>query len=94
MRELENVIERAVILARGDQLSLRELPANVVQLEAGEADAPPGISRCGRRGAAAESEMIRRALRETGGNRTHAAQLLGISHRALLYKVKEYALRE
>jgi two-component system response regulator AtoC len=33
-------------------------------------------------------------LRETGGNRTHAAKLLGISHRALLYKVKEYALRE
>jgi two-component system response regulator AtoC len=38
---------------------------------------------------AAESEMIRRALRETRGNRTHAARLLGISHRALLYKIKE-----
>ena len=94
VRELENVIERAMILARGDQLSLRELPANVVQLETGDADAEAGDLSLRKARRAAESEMIRRALRETGGNRTHAAKLLGISHRALLYKVKEYALRE
>ncbi|MCX5738666.1 MAG: sigma-54 dependent transcriptional regulator, partial [Proteobacteria bacterium] len=94
VRELENVIERAMILARGDQLSLRELPANVVHLEPGEADVAPGDLSLRKARRAAESEMIRRALRETGGNRTHAAKLLGISHRALLYKVKEYELRE
>ena len=35
-------------------------------------------------------ELIRRALEKTGGNRTRAAELLEISHRALLYKIKEY----
>jgi two-component system, NtrC family, response regulator AtoC len=39
-----------------------------------------------------EVEKIRRALRSTGGNRTHAARLLQISHRALLYKLKEHGI--
>ena len=40
-----------------------------------------------------ELEVIQRALRATGGNRTHAARLLEISHRALLYKLKEHGIR-
>jgi two-component system response regulator AtoC len=94
VRELENVIERAVILTRSEQLGVRELPTNVAACEA-ESDAGGGgdlsLKRARR---AAESEMIRRALRETDGNRTHAARLLGISHRALLYKLKEYEIRD
>jgi two-component system response regulator AtoC len=39
-----------------------------------------------------EEAVIRRALARTGGNRTHAAALLEISHRALLYKIKEYGI--
>jgi two-component system response regulator AtoC len=39
-----------------------------------------------------EKEMIRKALEKTSGNRTHAARLLEISHRSLLYKIKEYGL--
>ena len=39
-------------------------------------------------------DLIRRALRATGGNRTHAAKRLEISHRALLYKIKEYEIRD
>ena len=39
-----------------------------------------------------EAELIRRALGVTGGNRTNAAKLLEISHRALLYKMKEYGI--
>jgi len=42
----------------------------------------------------AEIEAIRRALHATGRNRTHAARLLEISHRALLYKLKEYGIRD
>jgi two-component system response regulator AtoC len=94
VRELENVIERAMILARGDQLSLREMPANVVHLEAADLEIAAGDLSLRKARRAAESEMIRRALRETQGNRTHAARLLGISHRALLYKIKEYELRD
>jgi two-component system response regulator AtoC len=39
-----------------------------------------------------EREYIRKALDRTGGNRTRAAKLLEISHRALLYKIKEYEM--
>jgi two-component system response regulator AtoC len=39
-----------------------------------------------------EEELIRKALRETRGNRTNAAKLLEISHRALLYKIKEFGI--
>jgi two-component system, NtrC family, response regulator AtoC len=39
-----------------------------------------------------EEELIRRALQSTNGNRTNAAKLLEISHRALLYKIKEYGV--
>jgi two-component system response regulator AtoC len=91
VRELENVIERAVILASGDTIGVAELPQNVVAgEEADGANADLSLKRA-RRGA--EMAAIRRALRATGGNRTHAARLLRISHRALLYKLKEYAIR-
>ncbi len=39
-----------------------------------------------------EEELIRKALVATGGNRTNAAKILEISHRALLYKIKEYGI--
>ena len=39
-----------------------------------------------------ERELIKRALEQTGGNRTRASKLLEISHRALLYKIKDYGL--
>jgi len=92
VRELENVIERAVILAAGDRLELSDLPENLVQSESGSGDARDLSLKRVRR--AAEAETIRRALRATGGNRTHAARLLEISHRALLYKIKDYAIRD
>jgi two-component system response regulator AtoC len=94
VRELENVIERAVILARGDQIGLAELPSNVVHAESRAELVAAGDLSLRRARHAAEAEVIRRALRETDGNRTHAARLLGISHRALLYKLKEYEIRD
>jgi two-component system response regulator AtoC len=41
-----------------------------------------------------EMTLIKRALKKTKGNHTHAARLLEISHRALLYKIKEYGIIE
>jgi two-component system response regulator AtoC len=95
VRELENVIERAVILADEDRITLRELPENVrgggaargAPERAAAADYALGAAR--RR---FEADWIRDALAAAKGNRTHAARLLGISHRALLYKLKEYGL--
>ena len=52
-------------------------------------DADLSIKRASRR---SEEALIRRALQKTRGNRTRAAELLEISHRALLYKIKEYAI--
>jgi two-component system response regulator AtoC len=91
VRELENVIERAVILATSETIGLAELPQNVISAD--EPDGPNSDLSLKRARRAAEVGAIRRALRATGGNRTHAARLLRISHRALLYKLKEYAIR-
>ncbi len=93
VRELENVIERGAILANGEEITLAELPENVVSVGRSQGlggDQDLSLKR-GRR--ATEIDLIQRALRATGGNRTHAARLLDISHRALLYKIKEYGLR-
>jgi two-component system response regulator AtoC len=93
VRDIENVIERAIILADGDTVTLRELPQNVVSPEdpaQGRGLQDFSLKRARR---SVEVDVIQRALRATGGNRTHAARLLGISHRALLYKIKDYGLR-
>jgi transcriptional regulator with PAS, ATPase and Fis domain len=93
VRELENVIERAVILADEGRITLRELPESV----RGDTQAASPQVRAGNFSLAAarrrfETDWIRDALAAANGNRTHAARLLGISHRALLYKLKEYGL--
>ncbi|MBM4359622.1 MAG: sigma 54-interacting transcriptional regulator, partial [Deltaproteobacteria bacterium] len=95
VRELENVIERAMVLADGDALSEADLPDRVhqardpvrMQLASGEMS----IKKTAR---AIEEVLIRRALAQTKGNRTRAAALLEISHRALLYKIKDYEIGE
>jgi len=93
VRELQNVVERAVILTNGNTIGLGDLPGNVVSPpEVGGAG--PGNLNLKRARRVAEIDVIRRALRETDGNRTHAARLLEISHRALLYKLKEYGIRD
>ena len=94
VRELENVIERAVILANEDRVTVRELP-ETIRAEAARSPEPVhGVSDYSLTPARRrfESDWIREALTAAGGNRTHAARLLGISHRALLYKLKEYGL--
>ena len=91
VRELENVIERAMIVADGDRISLRELPPSVIAVHNPKGGGSHDFSlKRARR--LAEAENIERALAATGGNRTHAAKLLEISHRALLYKLKEYEI--
>jgi two-component system response regulator AtoC len=91
VRELENVLERAAILCRGERLAVADLPPNLTAAPAERRSASRDLSlRRARR--ALEARLIGEALEATGGNRTHAARLLGISHRALLYKLKEYGL--
>ena len=93
IRELENVIERAMIVARGDRITPRDLPSDIITPTKIGSHANDNLSlKRGRR--ALEIDLIRRALRATGGNRTHAAKRLDISHRALLYKLKDYGIRD
>jgi len=91
VRELENVIERAVIMARGEMVTPMEFPENLkaldVELKEPGFDLSPGRSL-----KEVEKEMILRTLAETGGNRTHAADILGISRRTLQLKLKEYGI--
>ena len=94
VRELENVIERAMVLADGTRLGVEQLPAGIRDPSArsdGSADPEQDLS-IKRRVEALERTLIERALARTGGNRTRAARLLDLSHRALLYKIREYGL--
>jgi two-component system, NtrC family, response regulator AtoC len=93
VRELENTIERAMVLAESDTLVEADLPDRIhqardpirLQLGSGELS----IKKTQR---VIEEVLIRRALTQTKSNRTRAALLLEISHRALLYKIKDYEI--
>ncbi|HQB39170.1 MAG TPA: sigma-54 dependent transcriptional regulator [Deltaproteobacteria bacterium] len=94
VREMENMIERGLILCEGDTITQACLPDVVVK-----GTAPAALSGAAaeelsikRAEAAMERDLIRKALARTGGNRTQAAKILEISHRSLLYKLKEYGI--
>jgi two-component system response regulator HydG len=90
VRELENLIERAVIMTRGDVITLDEFPDALTDKYT-ETNKEPE-STVGKTLKDVEREMIIRTLEETGGNRTHAAKILGISRRTLQLKLKEYGI--
>jgi two-component system response regulator AtoC len=92
VRELEHAVERAVVLAEEAQIGEEDLPATVRAAPPGPGPAREGALSLKRALRAAEEQVIRAALERTGGNRTRAAELLEISYRALLYKIKEYGL--
>jgi two-component system response regulator AtoC len=93
VRELEHVVERAVILADGPVIGEDDLPDAVRGRAEPEDDGDPGPDLSIKRGTRAlEARLIRAALARTGGNRTRAAELLELSYRALLYKIKDYGL--
>jgi two-component system response regulator AtoC len=93
VRELENLMERAVILCDGNKIT-PDLLTDKVSHTAPQPSThlPPGQLSIKKTTRAMEEELIKRALAETGGNRTRAAKLLEISHRTLLYKLKDYKI--
>ena len=88
VRELENLIERAVVLTRGETISLADLPLTLQdpptepKTEGGLLAAVEGLER----------RMIRDALGSVDGVQTKAAERLGISERVLRYKLRKYGL--
>ncbi|HUO64255.1 MAG TPA: sigma-54 dependent transcriptional regulator [Terriglobales bacterium] len=88
IRELENLMERAVVLTRDDVIGMEDLPLTL------EAPAPESGEGAGLIAAVEglERRMIREALAKAEGTQTRAAELLGISERVLRYKLRKYGL--
>ena len=90
VRELENMVERAVVLCLGEQITPAELPPHL----APKPDEPEPAATLGA-GATLrdmERELIQATLKETDGNRSQAARILGIARQTLQNKMKEYGL--
>ena len=92
-RELENVIERAVVMAddiiTAEHLGLNENINSSFDLDAG-LSLQETAARAAKR---AEVELITETLNRTSGNKSKAAELLGVSYKTLLNKVKEYQIQ-
>jgi DNA-binding NtrC family response regulator len=94
VRELENVIERIIVLARGKEITIEDLPQSLRQEKAGvdalEIGLPPqGISL-----EAIEKELILKALHRCGWNQTRAARYLDISRKTLIYRIAKHGIQE
>ncbi len=96
VRELENALERAVALASGPLIALGDLPPSIAGATASPAPAlltlPPEGCDLDAVLAEAERRLILQALERTGGIRTHAAKLLGVTFRSLRYRLRKMGL--
>ena len=98
VRELGHAIERAALLSEAEVITEHDLPPEILapqdELTVSLSDSPVNFKETMARVVRdAEMRLIRRALARSGNNRTEAARILGISRRALLYKLNEYNLR-
>ncbi len=91
VRELENVVERAVTLARGDTITLEDLPIGVLAQvhDPGSVELGEGFDIDAYLGSI-EKKILSRALEQSGGVRTEAAKLLGTTFRSLRYRLSKY----
>jgi two-component system, NtrC family, response regulator AtoC len=94
VRELRNTLEKMVVLARGEKLTLRDVPANIRESCDGFAAAGRAVTLAGGSLAEVEERKILAVLEKNRGNKTKAALELGISRRTLHRKLREYNLRD
>jgi two-component system, NtrC family, response regulator AtoC len=96
VRELENTVERALVLSDGPKIKVDDLPTNITNpiTALDSPDLPDDELSVKKHSAVLERRLIQQALERTGGNKTRAADLLELSSRALLYKIREYGLDE
>jgi len=90
VRELEKVIERGVVLAKGNVIHVDRLPEEIkdAELTSGQQDFTGNT--LSESVELLETKMIKDILDETSGNREKAAKMLGISLRSLQYRIKKY----
>ncbi len=101
VRELENLVERALTLETGERLSLRSLPRHIFEavgqaasdvVEPSRLELPPEGIDLEATLERIERDLLQQALERTGGNRTEAARLLGITFRSIRYKLRKYGM--
>lgn len=92
VRQLENAIERIVLLARGSEIVLHDLPDFLQAVETSSELLPSALPEAGMSLGAMEREVILRALRKFGGNRSRAAAFLQLSRRTLAYRLEKYGI--
>lgn len=98
VRELQNIVERSIVLSDSNSITAEALPTEVrrtvedfrVEIPEEQLSIKQTLNELIPR---VERELIQRALKLTDNNRTRAAKLLEISHRSLLYKLKDYNCR-
>ncbi len=88
VRELKHVIERMVITAKGSGLTVKDLPKEIMETRKSAAPSKGSMTK-----EEAEKENIRKALVETNGNQSKAAEKLGITRKTLFNKIKKYDLK-
>ena len=96
IRELENVVQRGVALAEGDEIRCEHLPAKTVgsaEPETGEPELPPDGVDLDARLEQIERNYLLQALHRTNWHLTRAAHLLGMPFRSLRYRVKKLDIR-
>ncbi len=99
IRQLENVLERMILMCEGNFLSSVDLPEEIGSVLTGKSDEAPldesvGLKQIVRRQTQAlERGLIEKALEETNGNVTRAAEKLGLSRKGLQLKMKELGVR-
>jgi two-component system response regulator AtoC len=94
VRELENTIERAMVLTEGTRITAADMPPHIttpIAVMDGRELSEDELS-VKKHSEVLERRLIRLALQRTGGNKTRAAELLELSSRALLYKIREFGL--
>jgi two-component system, NtrC family, response regulator HydG len=93
VRELENMVERLMILCPGEEIRIEDLPADIVSpsVDGGALDLKSATADSRSR---TEKQLIVDALERTGGNRTKAARILGISRRTLQHRLNDYDLQD
>jgi DNA-binding NtrC family response regulator len=89
VRQLRNLVERVVITCRNSSIETEDMPE---EIRAHDQNATTFVVRAGMSLAEAEKLLIRQTLTHVTDNREEAARVLGISRRALQYKLKEYGL--
>jgi two-component system, NtrC family, response regulator len=93
VRQLENALERLVLLAAGPEITREDLPDFLQRETAASEELPADLSEQGLTLDAVEKRLIQQALEKLGGNQTQAARFLGISRRALAYRLERYGIR-